>query len=175
MEKRIIKIKMIALVLCSLKTNAGVYWNDMHSFFLLALNIFPYLDKIQIQKSFKGLLYTLSLGCGWWETFTKYTSHLLHWENCISISLHIEWDMIVRTVFLLILNQIEFHLVQNRKESCHHDHIPFNLKGNGNKVFSVCCTCLTHSWLLGDEEVVCQVAPEEVSLDLFLYWVTCFR
>ena len=26
---------------------------------------------------------------------------------------------------------------ENRKESCHHDHIPFNVKGNGNIVFSV--------------------------------------
>ena len=26
---------------------------------------------------------------------------------------------------------------ENRKENCHHDHIPFNLKGNGNIVFSV--------------------------------------
>ena len=41
------------------------------------------------------------------------------------------------TVFLSILNQMEFHLVQNRKENCPHDHIPFNLKGNGNIVFSV--------------------------------------
>ena len=23
-----------------------------------------------------------------------------------------------------------FPLVQNQKENCHHDHIPFNLKGN---------------------------------------------
>ena len=49
----------------------------------------------------------------------------------------IEWDMIVVTVFLSILNQMEFNLVQNRKENCNHDHIPFNLKGNGNIVFSV--------------------------------------
>ena len=41
------------------------------------------------------------------------------------------------TVFLSILNQMEIHLVQKRKEYCHHDHIPFNLKGNGNIVFSV--------------------------------------
>ena len=34
-------------------------------------------------------------------------------------------------------NQMEFHLVQNRKENCHHDHIPFNVKGIGNIVFSV--------------------------------------
>ena len=35
------------------------------------------------------------------------------------------------------LNQIEFHLIQNQKEDCHHDHIPFDLKGNGNRVSSV--------------------------------------
>ena len=28
--------------------------------------------------------------------------------------------------FHSLLNQMEFHLVQNRKENCHHDHIPFN-------------------------------------------------
>ena len=32
---------------------------------------------------------------------------------------------------------MEFHLVQNRKENCHRDHISFNVKGNGNIVFSV--------------------------------------
>ena len=35
--------------------------------------------------------------------------------------------MIVVTVFLSILNQMEFHLVQNRKDNCQHDHIPFNV------------------------------------------------
>ena len=25
---------------------------------------------------------------------------------------------------------------ENRKENCHHDHIPFNLKGNGMLIFS---------------------------------------
>ena len=35
------------------------------------------------------------------------------------------------------MNQMEYHLVQNLKENCHHDHIPFNLKGNGIIVFSV--------------------------------------
>ena len=29
-------------------------------------------------------------------------------------------SMIVMTVFLAILNKIEFHLVQNRKKNCHH-------------------------------------------------------
>ena len=32
---------------------------------------------------------------------------------------------------------MEFHLVHNRKENFHHDHIPFNVKGIGNTVFSV--------------------------------------
>ena len=59
------------------------------------------------------------------------------WENYICISLHIEWDMIVVTVFLSIFNQMEFYLVQNWKENCHHNHIPFDLKGNENIVFSV--------------------------------------
>ena len=45
--------------------------------------------------------------------------------------------MIVVTVYFSILNQMELHLVQNRKENCQHDHIPFNVKGNGNIVFSV--------------------------------------
>ena len=31
---------------------------------------------------------------------------------------------------------MEIHLVQIRKENCHHDHIPFNVKRNGNIVFS---------------------------------------
>ena len=39
--------------------------------------------------------------------------------------------------FLSILNHMDFHLVQNRKENCHHDHIPFNMEGNGIRVFSV--------------------------------------
>ena len=65
-----------------------------------------------------------------------------HWENYISLYIlsypfHIEWDMIVVTVLLSILTQMKFHSVQNRKENCHHDHIPFNVKGNENIVFSV--------------------------------------
>ena len=61
----------------------------------------------------------------------------LNWENYISISFHIEWDMIIVTVFFSIVNQMEFHLVQNRKENCQHDHISFNVKGNGDIVFSM--------------------------------------
>ena len=61
----------------------------------------------------------------------------LHWEDYTSNSFHIEWDMIMVTVFLSILNQMEFHLVQNWKENCHHNHIPFNVKGNEIIGFSV--------------------------------------
>ena len=34
------------------------------------------------------------------------------------------------------LNGIPFGS-ENRKENCHHNHIPFNLKGNGILVYSV--------------------------------------
>ena len=44
--------------------------------------------------------------------------------------------MTVVIVFLSILNQMEFHLVPNRKENCDHDHIAFNLKEKEDKDFS---------------------------------------
>ena len=65
-------------------------------------------------------------------SFPKYTE-----KNYISISFQIEWDMITLKVFLSILSEMEFYFVQNRKENCHHDHIPLNLKENGYMVFSV--------------------------------------
>ena len=55
--------------------------------------------------------------------------------------------MIVRKVFLSILNQMEFHWIQNRMENCHHDHIPLNLKGNGNIVFSVYAPQPVFTWI----------------------------
>ena len=42
------------------------------------------------------------------------------------------------TVFLSILNKMDFHMDQNRKENCHNDHISFNMKGNRILVFQ--CT-----------------------------------
>ena len=78
----------------------------------------------------------------WFLQLLEFQGWRTHWQNYISISFHIEWDMNVVTVFLSILNQMEFHLVQNWKEN-YHDHIPFNMKGNGNIVLSVqdrkCC------------------------------------
>ena len=73
---------------------------------------------------------------GWWGSNTT-VGQIACTEKTVSISCHIEWDMIVVTVFHSILNQIEFHLVQNRKENCHNDHIPFNVKGNPSIVFSM--------------------------------------
>ena len=58
--------------------------------------------------------------------------------------------MIVVSVFLSILNQMEFLSVQNRNENCHCDHIPFDLKGNGNIVFWGCVTqhlLMTHAFI----------------------------
>ena len=66
-----------------------------------------------------------------------HTETTLHWKNYISNSFQFEWDMMVVTVFFSILNQMEFHLIQNWKENCHHNHIPFNVKVIGNIVFSV--------------------------------------
>ena len=66
----------------------------------------------------------------------------MHCENYVFISFQIEWDMIVMTVFLSVMNQMGFHLVQNRKENCPHDHIPFNLKGNGIHRFLSIRMCL---------------------------------
>ena len=37
-------------------------------------------------------------------------------------------------------NRIPFG--SNRKEICHHDHIPFNVKEIGSKVFSVQLSCI---------------------------------
>ena len=45
--------------------------------------------------------------------------------------------MIVVTVSLLILNQMDLHLIHNQKENCRNNLIPFNVKGSGNVVFSV--------------------------------------
>ena len=66
----------------------------------------------------------------------------MHWENYISIFFHSERDMIVVTVFdpngISIWKKSEwnFHgiyIISHSlwKENCHHDHIPFTVKGNG--------------------------------------------
>ena len=53
----------------------------------------------------------------------------LHTEKYISGSFQIKRNMIVARIILLIMNPSDVHLVHNYKEICHHDHIPFNMKG----------------------------------------------
>ena len=60
---------------------------------------------------------------------------LLHWKNFISISFHIEWDMIVVTVFFSILNQMEFHLVQKIEEKLSPRSYPIQRERNGKYSF----------------------------------------
>ena len=104
----------------------------------------------EIRRRGKGGLSRTDNSILWWKheykvwgegkiTWSVYLCYwiTLHCENYISISFHIEWDVIVVTVFLSILNQMEFQLFQNWKKNCYHDHIYFDLKGNGNIVFSV--------------------------------------
>jgi len=93
--------------------------------------------------------------------------YLVHGENSYSIFFQIEWDMIVVTVFLSILNQMEFNLVQNRKENWHHDQIPFNLKGNGTYSFlSVSLNNPIHRKLV--EKNISTICVKIVCIDLKL-------
>ena len=39
----------------------------------------------------------------------------------------------VVTIFHLIMNQMEFHMVHIQKENCHYGHIPFHSKGISKK------------------------------------------
>ena len=43
--------------------------------------------------------------------------------------LSFEWNMIVVTLFLFIMNSTEFHFAYNKMENCHYNHIPFIMKG----------------------------------------------
>ena len=90
------------------------------------------------------------------RTFLKPSIHLCHlynnlksfkmgalnrapdWENYVSISFHIELDMIVVTVFLSILNQMKFHLVHKIERKTVTTIISHSIwKEIGNIVFSV--------------------------------------
>ena len=56
--------------------------------------------------------------------------------NHISNYFQIEWNMTVETIFLSILTQVEFHLVQNKNKNSHNNHVPFNLKKKQEIYFS---------------------------------------
>ena len=108
----LIKIKLVSTIIFHL------IWKENRNWFL----------EIYFNNVYRKMIITSYTSIRWFR---------LRWENYTSIFFHIEWDIIAVTVFLSILKQMEFHLVQNRKEYCHHGHIPFNVKGNGNIIFSV--------------------------------------
>ena len=102
--------------------------------------------EVYLPISLRTIILFRATYVAWLETVAS-----VHWENCTSNFLHFEWNMIVVTVFFSILNQMEFNLVQNRKENCHHDHTPFNVKGIGSTVFSVWKVL----WFVHHETSVC--------------------
>ena len=61
----------------------------------------------------------------------------IHSEKDISILFHIKRNVILATVFLLILNQTEFRLIDNynQKINSNYVHISFNLREIRNKFF----------------------------------------
>ena len=71
---------------------------------------------VEVSNFSKAVRWTLStfLHTQASELCQLYDINNIHWENYISISFQIEWDVMMVTVFLSILNQMEFHLVQNR-------------------------------------------------------------
>ena len=63
--------------------------------------------------------------------------HILgHTIREINFWLLANWK-VVMTVFLLIKNQTEFSLTQNRDENCHCDYIPFGLEVTRNLLLCV--------------------------------------
>ena len=51
-----------------------------------------------------------------------------------SLDVSVSFDVSLIIPLSLIM---DFNLVQDRKENCHHNHIPFNVKENGNMVSSM--------------------------------------
>ena len=64
-------------------------------------------------------------------------------------------------------NSFIFH---NQKENCHHDYIPFNLRGNGNIVFSVHTTVAKEGKKKGKKRVtmrregICNAAVNTIAM-----------
>ena len=68
------------------------------------------------EKSIFSFPFTLNGIWSWWQFSIQF------WTKLNSIWFKIWRKTIQFTVFVSILNLIEFHLVQNRMENCHHDH-----------------------------------------------------
>ena len=73
----------------------------------------------------------------WWVNIFHV---LLHWENYISISFHIEWYMIVVTVFLSTLNQMELHFCSKSKGKTVTTIISHSMWKEMEMQFSQCST-----------------------------------
>ena len=69
-----------------------------------------------------------SFSDSWCQFFIVRSSIPVVKEKILSNSFQIERYTIVETVFLLIMNPMDFRLVHNQKEICRYDRIPFNLK-----------------------------------------------
>ena len=93
-------------------------------------NCFPNL----IQWNRNRIVFSIFLD--WFGTKRTFEniSLCVHSQKYISASFRIEWSYMWRFSFRFC---IKSNSVQNCKENCLHDHIPFNLKGKGNRIFSV--------------------------------------
>ena len=125
-----IQTKHLSLVInmCIQKKDLSLVINKLLKWFLENY-LYTEYTELSLSLARNKRVYLYDLGYRYIGVTVKKFHAWSHWENYISISSHIEWDMIVVTVFLSILNQMEFHLVQNRMENCHHDHTPFNVEG----------------------------------------------
>ena len=91
----------------------------------------PQNSYITTEKSFRNLINSN------WNQIVFTTFRLIWCQNDVLLVPNQSENGKYNSVFLSILNQMELHLVQNRKENCHHDYTPFNMKGIGGIVFSV--------------------------------------
>ena len=121
--------------------NCSYIFKCSRGFMFGTVEIVRLLRQIKVSRMC-GKMYRRTHATTYVRTHTTDGRRPLRRENFVSISYHIEWDMIVVTVFLSTLNQMKFQLGQNRKEYCHHDHIPFNVIGNGNSFLGVTPTLL---------------------------------
>ena len=88
-------------------------WNHLYHISLylkMDIEITRYVFHLQIEQ-----YNTYSLTCDLMSRNVKLlyraVIYALHWENYISISFHIEWDMIVVTVFLSIFSILKWNSI----------------------------------------------------------------
>ena len=91
----------------------------------------------QSQIDHMDLSVTLDPRINWYGSLRAFTSTCISNSCTEKMLIQIEWDTIVVTGLLSFLTKWNSIWFKNRKETCHHEHIPFSLKGNGIQVFSV--------------------------------------